>query len=39
MAADGRNVYFVKNGSQSLGDGRQDICKDKESNLVPVAGC
>ena len=27
-----RNVYLVKIGPKSLGDTRQDICKDKESN-------
>ena len=31
MAADGYNVYLVKLGLKSLADGRQDICKDKES--------
>ena len=34
----GRNVYLVKIGPKSLGDGRQDICKDKECNLGAVAG-
>ena len=29
---------FGQNWPKSLGDGRQDICKDKESNLGPVAG-
>ena len=38
MAADGKNVYLVKLGSKSLADGRQDICKDEESNLGPAAG-
>ena len=38
MAADGRNAYLVKIGPKSLGNRRQDICKDKESNLGPVAG-
>ena len=38
MAAVGRDVYLVKLGLKSLGDGRQDIYKDKESNLGPVAG-
>ena len=33
MAADGKNVYLVKLGPKSLADGRQDICKDEESNL------
>ena len=36
MAADGKNL--VKLGPKSLADGRQDICKDKESNLGPAAG-
>ena len=38
MAADERNVYLVKLGPESLGNRRQDIWKDKESNLGPVAG-
>ena len=38
MAADGENVYLVKLGPKSLGDRRQEICKDKESNLGPAAG-
>ena len=39
MAADGRNVYLVEIiGPKYLGDGRQDICKDKECNLRLVAG-
>ena len=29
---------MVKIGPKSLGDARQDICKDKECNLGPVAG-
>ena len=33
-----RNVHLVKIGPKSLGHTRQDICKDKESNLGPVAG-
>ena len=33
-----RNVYLVKIGPKSLGHTRWDICKDKESNLGPVAG-
>ena len=37
MAADGRNVYLVKIGPNSVGDAHQDICKDKECNLGPVA--
>ena len=31
MAADGKNVYLVKLGLNSFGDGHQDICKDKAS--------
>ena len=31
MAADGKNVYLVKLGLKSFGDGHQDICKDKAS--------
>ena len=38
MAANGKNVYLVKLGPKSLADGRQDICKDEESNLGPAAG-
>ena len=37
MAAEGKNVCLVKLGPKSLGDGCQDICKDKESNLGPAA--
>jgi len=33
-----RNVYLLKIGAKSFGDGSQDICKDTESNLGPVAG-
>ena len=33
-----KNVYLVKIGPKSLRDGPQGICKDKESNLGPVAG-
>ena len=32
------NVYLLKNGAKSFGDGIQDICKDTESNLGPVTG-
>ena len=32
-----RNVYLIKIGPKSLGHTRRDICKDKESNLGPVA--
>ena len=38
IVVDGRTVYLVKIGPNSLGGARQDICKDKESNLGPVAG-
>ena len=31
-------VYLLKIGAKSFGDGNQDICKDTESNLGPVAG-
>ena len=34
----GENVYLVQLGPKSFGDGRQDICKDKASNLRPAAG-
>ena len=34
----GENFYLVQVGPKSFGDGRQDICKDKASNLGPVAG-
>jgi len=34
----GRNVYLVKIAPNSLGDARQDTCKDKECNLGTVAG-
>ena len=32
------NVYLVKIGEKPVEDGSQDICKDKESNVGPVAG-
>ena len=38
MAENGRNVYLVKIGPKSPAHTRRDICKDKESNLGPVAG-
>ena len=38
MASSRRNVYLVKIGEKPAGDGSQEICKDKESNLGPVAG-
>ena len=34
----GRKAYLVKLGFKSFMDGRQDICKDKESNLGSVVG-
>ena len=33
-----RNVYLLKIGAESFGDGSQDICKDTESNLTPFVG-
>ena len=37
--ASGRgNVYLVKIGEKPPGAGSQEICKDKESNVGPVAG-
>ena len=38
MASSRGNVYLVKTGGKPAGDGSQEICKDKESNLGPVAG-
>ena len=38
MADRSRNVYLVKIGGKPVGDGSQEICKNKESNLGPVAG-
>ena len=38
MADNGRNVYLVKIGPKSLEHTRRDICKDRESNVGPVAG-
>ena len=38
MADDGKNVYLIKLEPKSFGDGPQDICKDKASNLGPAAG-
>ena len=38
MASSRENVYLVKIGGKPAGDGGQEICKDKESNLGPVAG-
>ena len=34
----GRKAYLVKLGLKSFVDGRQDICKDKKSNLGSVVG-
>ena len=34
----GRKAYLVKLGLKSFVDGRQGICKDKESNLGSVVG-
>ena len=39
MDTDGRNVYLVEIGPKSLGDARQDFCKDKECNLGPELSC
>ena len=36
MAADGKNVYLVKLGPKSFGDGPQDICKDDNLNTDKV---
>ena len=38
IASSRGNVYLVKIGGKPAGDGSQDICKDEESNLGPVAG-
>ena len=38
MASSRGNVYLVKIGEKPVEDGSQDICKDEESNLGPVAG-
>ena len=38
MASSRGNVYLVKIGGKPTGDGSQEICKDKDSNLGPVAG-
>ena len=32
------NVYLLKIGAKSFGDGIQDIFKDTESNLGPFCG-
>ena len=34
----GRKAYLVKLGLKFSVDGRQGICKDKESNLISVVG-
>ena len=36
MASLARNVYLLKIGAESFGDGSQDICKDTENNLGPL---
>ena len=33
-----RKAYLVKLGLKSFVDGRQDVCKDKKSNLGSVVG-
>ena len=38
MASNRGNVYLVKIGGKPAEDGSQEICKDKEINLGPVAG-
>ena len=38
MASARGNVYLVKIRAKPIGNGSQDICKDKESNLGPAAG-
>ena len=38
MASSRGNVYLVKIGGKPPGDGSQEISKDKENNLGPVAG-
>jgi len=38
VVAVGKNVYLLKIGAKSFGDGSQDICKDTESNMGPVGG-
>ena len=32
-----RDVYVLKIGAKSFGDGSREICKDTENNLGPVA--
>jgi len=38
MIAIGKMLICSEIGAKSFGDGSQDICKYKESNLGPVAG-
>ena len=38
MVSSRGNGYLVKIGGKPAGGGSQEICKDKESNLGPVAG-
>ena len=38
MVSSRGNLYLVKIGGKPAGDGSQEICKDKESNVGPVAG-
>ena len=38
MASGHGNVYLVKIGEEPVEDGSQDTCKEKQSNLGPVAG-
>lgn len=38
MAAAVGNVYLLKIGAKSFGDGIQDIFEDTESNLGPFSG-
>ena len=38
MASSRGHVCLVKIGGKPARDGSQEICKDKDSNLGPVAG-
>ena len=38
MASVVEMFFLVKIGEKPVEDGSQDICKDKESNVGPVAG-
>jgi len=38
VTAIGKTFICSKIAAKSFGDGSQDICKDTESNLGPVAG-